>query len=224
MGIHSGHRERMKQRFRETGLKGFDDINVLELLLFYVIPRQDTNPIAHALIGRFGSLSGVIDAPYEDLLKVQGVGESVATFLKLIPSVCKRYTQEKQKKKTAYTSIEDMENFVVPLFSFDMEETLYVICLDAGNHITYCEPISHGGADSVRIEPRKILEVALDRRAVRVILAHNHPSGIAAPSESDICMTHSVRDSLRLFDIELLDHYIVAEEMCVSLRRHGALT
>ena len=125
--MHSGHRERMKRRFRETGLSGFDDINALELLLFYVIPRQDTNPIAHALINRFGTLHDVIDAPYEDLLKVQGIGENTATFLKLIPAVCKRYTRGKQQRKMAYTSLREMEQFVIPLFSFEMEETLFLI-------------------------------------------------------------------------------------------------
>ncbi len=222
--VHSGHRERMKQRFRETGFNGFNDVNVLELLLFYAIPRQDTNPIAHALLNRFGGLNEVIDAPYEDLLKVPGVGENVATFLKLIPAVCKRYTIGRRKPKTVYTTIEEMANFVVPLFSFDMEETLYMICLDSGNRIIFCEPISVGGMESVRVEPRKIVEIALARRASRVVLAHNHPSGIAAPSESDISLTYTIRDSLRLLDIELMDHFIVAEEMCVSLRKHGCLS
>ena len=222
--MHSGHRERMKQRFRETGLNGFDDINALELLLFYAIPRQDTNPVAHALIDRFGSLHAVIDAPYEDLLKVPGVGENVATFLKLIPAVCKRYTQSKQKQRVKYTSLEDMENFVIPLFSFEMEETLFVICLDTANRITYCEPISQGSAEAVKAEPRKIVEIALERRAARVVLAHNHPSGIAAPSPSDISLTHNIQLSLKLFNIELLDHFIVADDECVSLRKHGCLS
>ncbi len=213
----------MKRRFRETGLNGFDDVNVLELMLFYVIPRQDTNPIAHGLINRFGSLHDVIDAPYEELLKVNGAGENVATFLKLIPAVCKRYTREKQRGKAAYTTLRDMANFVIPLFSFEMEETLFMICLDAGNHITYCEAISHGNLDSVLIEPRRVVQIAMDRRASRVVLAHNHPSGIAAPSPSDVSMTLTLKDALQLFNIELLDHFIVAEETCVSMRKHGCI-
>jgi len=221
--MHSGHRERMKQRFRETGLKGFNDINALELLLFYVIPRKDTNPIAHALINRFGSLCEVLDAPYEYLLKVPGVGENVATFLKVIPAVCKRYTQTKQKQKISYTSKEELEDFIIPLFSFEMEETLYLICMDSGNRITYCEIISQGDVDSVKIDPRKILEISMEHRAARVVLAHNHPSGIAAPSMSDISLTQRVQEVLELVGIELLDHFIVAEETSVSLRRHGCL-
>lgn len=223
MGIHSGHRERMKQRFRETGFDGFSDVNALELLLFYAIPRQDTNPIAHALLDRFGSFHGVIDAHYEDLLKVNGVGENIALFLKMIPAVCKRYTQGKQKKQKSYLTMADMEEYVIPLFSFDMEETLFMICLDGGNRITYCEPICQGGLDYVPVEPRKILEVALDRRAKKVVLAHNHPSGIPVPSLSDVKMTHAIQECLALFNIELLDHFVVAEEMCVSMRRHGGL-
>lgn len=223
MSIHSGHRERMKQRFRETGLRGFSDVNALELLLFYVIPRQDTNPIAHALLDRFGTFHGVIDAPYEDLLKVSGVGENTATFLKLIPAVCKRYTQGRQIKQKSYVTMDEMMDFVIPLFSFEMEETLFMICMDTANRITYCESISQGGLDYVPVEPRKILEVALDRRAAKVVLAHNHPSGIAAPSVSDVNLTKSIQECLTLFNIELLDHFIVAEEMCASMRRYGVL-
>lgn len=221
--MHTGHRERMKRRFRETGLNGFDDVNVLELMLFYVIPRQDTNPIAHGLIKRFGSLHDVIDAPYDELIKVNGVGESVATFLKLIPEVCKRYTRAKQRKKISYTSLKDMAEFIIPLFSFEMEETLFLICLDAGNHITYCEQVSNGNLDSVLIDPRQIVQIALDRRATRIVLAHNHPSGIASPSPSDVSMTLTLKDALHLFNIELLDHFIVAEETCVSMRKHGCI-
>ena len=221
--MHTGHRERMKQRFRETGLNGFNDVNVLELMLFYVIPRQDTNPIAHGLINRFGTLQDVIDAPYEELLKVKGVGDNVATYLKLIPAVCKRYTRAKQRRKASYTSLKDMADFVIPLFSFEMEETLFLICLDSGNHITYCEPIAHGNLDSVLIEPRQVVQIAMDRRAARIVLAHNHPSGIAAPSPSDVSMTLTLKDALQLFNIELLDHFIVAEETCVSMRKHGCI-
>lgn len=221
--MHSGHRERMKQRFRETGLNGFDDINALELLLFYAVPRQDTNPIAHALIDRFGSLHGVIDAPYEDLIRVSGVGQNVATFLKLIPAICKRYTRSKQKRKMVYVSLEDMENFIVPLFSFEMEETLFLICLDSGNRIIYCEPAANGNLDSIYVEPRQIVQTAMERRATSVVLAHNHPSGVAVPSPSDVSMTLTIKDALRLFNIELLDHFIVAEEVCVSMRRHGCI-
>ena len=219
--MHSGHRERMKQRFRETELNGFDDVNVLELLLFYALPRQDTNPLAHKLIARFGSFQDVIDAPYEELLSVSGVGANVATFLKLIPAVCKRYTRSKQKRKIAYTRYEDLENYVVPLFSFDSEETLFMICMDSGNRITYCEPLNKGQLDSVYIEPRDVVRVAMKERASRVVLAHNHPSGVAMPSASDVSLTMSLKEALALFNIELLDHFIVAEESCTSMRKHG---
>lgn len=223
MSIHSGHRERMKQRFRETGFMGFNDINALELFLFYAIPRQDTNPIAHALLERFGSFHGVFDARYEDLIKVPGVGEHVATLIKLIPAVCKRYTQGKQRQKMSYTTLEELEDFVVPLFSFDTEETLYVICLDSGNRVIHYQDVSHGGLDYVKVESRKILEIALERRAAKVVLAHNHPSGVPLPSVSDVQMTTSVQESLALFDIQLMDHFIVAEEVCVSMRKHGCI-
>ncbi len=221
MGIHSGHRERMKQRFRESGLDGFHDVNVLEMLLFYVIPRQDTNPLAHALLEEFGSLEGVLDAGYEELLEVPGVGESVATFLRLFPSVCKRYIRGKQMKKIPYTTLEQLEDFVIPMFTFDMEETLYMICMDSGNHVTFCDVIGQGNEDSIYVDPKQVVRLAMKRRAERVVLAHNHPSGVAAPSVSDISLTNTLKDSLALFNIELMDHFIVAGETCASLRKHG---
>lgn len=224
MGQHSGHRERMRERFRETGLNGFSDVNILEFLLFYVIPRRDTNLIAHALLDRFGGFNQVIDAPYHELMKVPGVGENVATFLKLIPAVCKHYTLGRQVVKKSYMSIEEMAEYVIPLFSFEVEEILYMICLDSGNRVILTKPVSVGGVESVRVEPRKIMEIAMSCNASRVVLAHNHPSGIPSPSESDISLTKLISDMLRVVGVELIDHFIVADEAYSSLRKSGCLT
>lgn len=213
----------MKHRFRETGLTGFDDINILELLLFYAVPRQDTNPLAHTLIERFGGLNEVLEASMDELMDTPGVGENVAILLKLFPSVCKRYLENQRKKKIAYTTVSELQDYIIPLFAFEPEELLYMICMDSGNHITYCQVISRGGEDAVYADTKKIAQIAITRNASSVVLAHNHPSGLAEPSPSDIAVTKQILECLRLCDVELLDHFIVADDDCVSLRKHGYL-
>lgn len=221
--MHTGHRQRMKHRFKETGLSGFNDINVLELLLFYAVPRQDTNPLAHALIERFGGLNEVLEASMDELMEVPGVGENVATLLKLFPAVCKRYLTNQHNKKIAYNTVSELKNYIIPLFAFEPEELLYMICMDSGNHITYCQVMSRGSEEAVYADTKKIAQIAITRKANSVVLAHNHPSGIAEPSPSDIAVTKQIRECLQLCDVELLDHFIVADDDCISLRKYGYL-
>lgn len=221
MEIHSGHRERMKKRFLETGLNGFDDVNVLELLLFYAIPRQDTNPVAHALLERFGSVHGVFEATVDDLKTVKGVGENAAILLHLIPQVCKRYMFSKKKRNEIITSLDDLYRYILPLFAFDAEEFLYMLCLDSGNRVLDCSQISQGAVDTVNVNSRKILEVAVARHASKIVLAHNHPSGILTPSYADIEISKRLESALKVFEIELMDHVIVGDGECISMRREG---
>lgn len=221
MEIHAGHRDRMKRRFLETGLNGFSDVNALEFLLFYSIARQDTNPLAHELMNRFGSLKGVLEAPVSDLLTVRGIGENSAILLRLISEVSRRYLISKRKIGEQLNTPEDVFGFVMPLFAFAAEERLFMLSLDTNNRVLHCGEISQGDADSVYANPRKIISIAMETKAAKIILAHNHPSGILIPSNEDIRFTEKLCDALLVFHIQLLDHIIVGDGEYVSMRDQG---
>ena len=221
MSIHDGHRQRMKERFRNEGLDHFSDIQVLELLLFYCIPRKDTNPIAHALLERFGSLSQVLDAPIGELAKVPGMGESAATFLSLTTAVGRYYQVDRAMNVEILTSIEQCGRYLVPFFYGRRNETVFLLCLDAKCKVLCCKEIGEGSVNSAGVPIRRIVETALGVNATTVILAHNHPSGIAVPSGEDVIATHRVAAALRTVDIVLADHIVVAEEDFVSMVQSG---
>ena len=219
--VHGGHRERMKQRFLEQGLDGFTDIQALELLLFYSIPRQDTNPIAHALLNRFGSLSQVLEATPEELMKVSGIREHSAVLLKLINELGRFYLVDKARREQVLPTIEDCARYLLPYFYGRMQETVFMLCLDAKCKAISCREIGEGSINSAGISLRKIVEVALREGASVVVLAHNHPSGIALPSAEDIQTTRRVAAALQSVEVVLADHIVVAEDDYVSMVQSG---
>lgn len=215
--IHENHRARMKTRFREHGLDSFTDIQVLELLLFYVIGRKDTNPIAHALLHRFQSLSLVLDAPVEELEKVEGIGREAALFLKLIPAAAKYYMVDSAKQDTVVDTLYKCGKYLENFFIGSRVEKVYLLCLDAKCKVISCVEICEGSVNSASISVRKVVEKALAARATSVILAHNHPSGIALPSAEDLQTTKRIALGLQAVEIQLVDHIIVADGDHVSL-------
>lgn len=223
MGVHDGHRERMKNRFLEQGLDGFDDHNVLELLLFYALPRQDTNPIAHELINRFGTLDAVFSAPAEQLQEVSGVGSSVAALIKLIPEISRRCELVKNRPETIIDSSEKAGAYLVPLFMNERDEVVYVICLDAKGKLLCCKELFRGVPNTTSISLRKIAELVLSKGASAVIISHNHTSGIAIPSMEDERTTALIKDTLLRLGVELKDHIIVAGDDFVSMADSGIL-
>lgn len=221
MSIHDGHRQRMRDRFRSEGLDNFSDVQVLELLLFYCVPRRDTNPIAHELLRAFGSLSQVMDAPVEELAKVPGMGDSAATFLSLVTAAGRYYQTDKTKNVTILSSIDACGKHLVPCFYGRRNETVLLLCLDAKCKLLCCKEIGEGSVNSAAVPVRKIVEAALAVGASTVILAHNHPSGIAVPSTEDVLATRRVYAALRMVDIVLADHIVVADEDYVSMVQSG---
>ncbi|MEG1243052.1 MAG: JAB domain-containing protein, partial [Oscillospiraceae bacterium] len=169
----------MKKRFMEQGLDGFDDHNVLELLLFYSMPRCDTNPLAHELLEEFGSLEGVFEAPADELSKITGIGEGSVTLLRLIPEVGRRYIIDKNKSDDILDSTAKAGAYLVPRYMFERDEVVYVICLDAKYKILCCKELFRGVVNTAEVSIRKIAELALGKNASSVILSHNHTSGIA---------------------------------------------
>lgn len=223
MGLHDGHRERMKRRFLRHGLASFDDHNVLELLLFYAIPRQDTNVLAHRLIDAFGTLDCVFEADAESLMAVEGIGENTAALIRLVPEAAKRYLMVKNEVGQVLTDAESAGRFFLPRFINCRNETVYLACLDAKMKVLDCRPMSSGSVNSTHIEVRSIAQMALLQNASAVILAHNHTSGIALPSKEDEIATIQVQQALKPLGVELLDHIIVAGDDFVSLAQNGLL-
>ena len=221
MSIHDGHRARMKRRFLEHGLDSFDDHNVLELLLFYAIPRGDVNPLAHELITRFGSLSAVFDAPLDELMKVPGIGESTALLIKLVPQMSRSYMISRTRSDNILNSTQKAGNYLMQFFYGERDEVVYMACLDAKCKVINCKMIFRGGVNSANISVRKLVENALLYNSTSVIIAHNHTSGIALPSQEDIATTKKIEEALRAVDIILNDHIIVADDDYVSLADNG---
>lgn len=223
MAVHDGHRQRKKEQFRMHGLDAFADHEVLELLLYYAIPRRDTNPVAHRLMERFGSLDGVFSATVEELEEVEGMGKNAATLLALWMPLYRRVRTKPKAKETVLNSTEQAGQYFMDLFFGMRREELYEACLDAKGKLLACCRIAEGGVDAVNISTRRLVENALKCGASAVILAHNHPSGIALPSPDDNTTTLAVWDALRAVGIPLIDHIIVADEDYVSLHDNGLL-
>ena len=222
MGLHDGHRQRLIQRFLEEDLDNFESHNVLELLLFYAIPRKDTNELAHVLIDTFGSLKGVFDAPYEELVKVNGIGPNAAALLKLVPSLTRTYYSSDARGMILDTSEKSGEYFL-PYYIGQTEEVVRLACLDAGGKVISNQILHRGSANAAEVNMRKIVNIALRNNAMGVILAHNHPGGLPLPSEEDVATTKSIREALIPMGILLMDHIIVAGQDYVSMARSGII-
>ena len=221
MSIHNGHRQRLKERFLQEGIDGFEEHNALELLLFYCMPRTDTNPLAHRLIEHFGSFAAVLDASPEELEKVEGVGHNISTFLSFIPQVDRYYQISKVKNRKVLSSVEDCCDFIVPYFRNRKNEVVYILCMDAKCKVLCMKELGEGSVNSAGVPIRRIVDVAMKANATTVILAHNHPGGIAVPSADDVHTTHRVAQALEAVDIVLADHLIVSGEDCVSMAQSG---
>ena len=221
MSMHTGHRQRLKQQFLKNGLDGFTDIQVLELLLFYSIPRIDTNPIAHNLLERFGSLDRVLEAPPAELMEVEGIGENAATFLTLITAASRYYQIKRSENVKILTSVTECGNYLLPHFHGRTNETVFLLCLDAKCKVLCCKELGEGSVNSASVPIRRIVETALLSKAVSVVLAHNHPSGVAVPSPEDVMSTRRTAAALAAVEITLVDHIIVADDDFVTLGQSG---
>ena len=223
MGVHDGHREKMKKRFLEGGLDHFADHEALELLLFYAIPRRDTNELAHRLMDRYGSLDAVFSAPAEDLMRVDGIGEHAAALIKLVPRMVQKSRLAAVRRETVLSDVDRMGEYLLERFRGEKNEVIYQLCLDRKGKLLSCRRLNEGGVDSSELNIRRLVENALLASASLVVLAHNHPSGIALPSQEDYVTTDRVAEALEVVGIRLLDHIIVADDDYVSMAASGVL-
>lgn len=221
MSIHEGHRQRLKERFRRSGLDNFTDVQVLELALFYCIPRRDTNPIAHALLEHFGSLSQVLEASVEELQKVEGIGENTALYLSMLPQIGRYYLVDRTQREVILPTIDKCGAYLVPFFFGRPTESVFLLCLDAKCKVLCCREVGRGSVNSAGVSVRKIVETAIGANATSAVLAHNHPSGLALPSAEDIQTTRRVAAALAAVEVHLADHIVVADGDYVSMVQSG---
>ncbi len=222
--LHGGHRNRLRRRFQTEGLDSFEDHQILELMLFYALPRRDTNELAHLLLRRYGSLANVLEADPADLAKTDGIGEVAATLLSLIPPLTRRYLVDRTSQpRHQLSSTERAAEFLVPLMAGRSEEVFYVVCLDTQCRVIVPAIVSEGSIDRANVEPRAVVEVALRHRAHSVILSHNHPTGTPRPTTADHRVTRTLVGALGAIGIAVRDHIIVAGEEWFSFVQAGEL-
>lgn len=215
--LHEGHRDKLRKRFIEEGLSNFQKHQILELLLFYAIPRKDTNELAHRLLNAFGgNLSEVFNADIKTLLKVEGIGEQAAVFITMIPQLFQVYRSE-MLERMGVTGRERVEQYIANRFTGERVEKVLVACLDNKWNLLGAEFTDTGSVNISSVNRRKIIEVCLRYGATAAIIAHNHPRGTALPSRDDLTTTMEVREALEVIGVRLIDHMIVAGEDYVSL-------
>lgn len=215
--MHTGHRERMKKKYILDGIDKFHEHEILEMILYYAIPRKNTNEIAHCLIKRFGNLASVFDAPFSLLKETAGVGESAAILIKLIPDLTRAYMDCKTEKCKESLTIKEACDKLALQFLGRNEEVVGIMLLDAKNKPIYCGIINKGTVNSVDLYARKIIELVVMYNASAGIIGHNHPSGLAIPSREDLTSTRKLQLIFQNMGIKLIDHIIVADGDYVSL-------
>ncbi len=210
--VHDGHRKRLREELVKNNFPDtVPDHKILELLLFYAVPRKDTNEIAHNLINAFGSFSGVFNADYEDLVKVPGVGENAATLIKMILPVARRYANG-TKKGITFNNRKEIAEFLIGQYFGDRKEKFIMLSLDNKLKLICVDVLSTGGIHSVNFEVRDVLAAAMRSHASLVVLAHNHPEGFARASVDDKKATINVNNALSSIDIKLLEHVVIAND------------
>lgn len=220
---HTGHRERLKERFCREGLVNFEVHNALELLLFYAIPYKDTNEIAHLLLDRFGSLRNVLDAPIAELVKVEGIGLHSAVLIKLFTEVERRSRKEFNESIHVIDSTEKAKQFCENLFYGRVNESMEIICLDNANHLIHHETVALGTVNRSHVDVRLLLEAVVRHNSASVILTHNHPRGECKVSAEDLNFTMELKMLLSNIGVKLEDHIIVGEWSAFSMAQQDAL-
>ena len=221
---HKGHRGRLKRRFDNSGFKGFLDYEVLELLLTYIIPKQDTKQIAKNLIEKFKTIPNVLGADIKELQGVKGIKQHSARFIKVFNAMVSYYFEQKAKdKKIQFTILNKLVEYLKAVIGNKQNEVMYVLYLNSQNELIQPEVLSEGTVSETTAFPRKIVEEALKYHATAVIVAHNHPGGIAEPSDKDNLMTREIKNALQTVNISLQEHIIIANKGFYSYRKNGYL-
>lgn len=220
---HAGHRERLRKRYAENGFSGFAEHEILELLLTFAIPRVNTNPQAHRLIDRFGSLTGVLEANQKELEAVEGIGPQASTLLTMLLPLFRVYEQQKLLPRIRLTNYADLAAYCRTLYLGVCREEFYVLSMDADMHLLAVKCIAKGTPTEVSALPRQVLEELLQNHAASAVISHNHPSGSAQPSQEDVDITIAIERLLTGVGIRLYDHVLIAGNQEYSFMRHHML-
>ncbi|QFI66202.1 RadC family protein [Sinorhizobium alkalisoli] len=215
---YHGHRDRLRSRFREQGESALADYEILELILFRLIPRRDTKPIAKALLARFGTLSAVFGAPQHLLQEVKGIGETVALDLKLIATTAQRLLKSELRNKQVLSSWSAVIDYCHAAMAHETKEQFRILFLDKRNALIADEVQQQGTIDHTPVYPREVVKRALELSATALILVHNHPSGDPTPSRADIDMTKLISDAAKPLGITVHDHIIIGKDGHVSMK------
>ena len=219
--MHDQHRERMRMRYLQSGFDSFATHEILEMMLYYSIPRGDTNEIAHQLIARFGSLNRMFEASVEELQEVPGIGIKSAILLKTFPEMLKRYAMEKDEQGERFESVSKIAQYFCRRYIGVDHECLYLMLLDNSMTMMDCSLIAEGTVNSSPAPIRLIMEKALRKKASAVVLAHNHPHGVAIPSANDLELTDQINAALNAISVTLVEHIIVANDhFCPVMKNH----
>lgn len=214
---HSGHRERMRERFLHTHFDGFEEHQILEMILYYVYPRTDTNPLAHRLLNTFGSISAIFDAPVDRLVEA-GLTKNAATFLVMLPDISRVYLDDRNNNRSKIIDFDKLGDYFISKFIGRDEEAMILLLTDAKGKEIYSGVVSKGSFHASEAPVRKIVDLSMRYNAATAVIAHNHPSGVALPSMADINATSDISKALGFVGVLLFDHLIVSDDDYVSLR------
>ncbi|XDZ64646.1 DNA repair protein RadC [Alphaproteobacteria bacterium LSUCC0684] len=221
--LHKGHRERLRKKVMKGGTSSLYDYQVIEMLLHYCIPRKDTKSLAKTLLAQHKTVQHLIYAEQEGLLEIPGIGENVVVFFKLLQRLTRDMLHEALIDSNVLSSWQMVVQYCRNEIGFDREEKIAVLYLDSRNRLICSDILAAGTVNRVNVYTREVVREAVLRKAVSIILVHNHPSGDTTPSKQDIEMTRTIRDALRNVDILLHDHLIISPNSCSSFKTMGLL-
>lgn len=218
--LHEKHRERLKEKFLEFGLDGLEDHELVELLLFYSIPRQNTNEIAHKLINEYGRLSDILEADTKNIMEIKGISKHSAVLFKLILACVNKYMNEQNDIVNAMLTPRNIDKYIKNLFYGHTNEVAYALLLDKDCIVKKVKKLSSGTVNAAPLYPREVVKLAVNERYPYMILAHNHPNGNEMPSQNDFKITKTIELALNFVEVRLVDHVIVSGEKVISLAKN----
>lgn len=214
----------MLDRFLAQGIDCFEEHEILEILLYFIFSRCNTNEISHRLIDKFGSLSNVLSAPKDDLMTISGIGENAAAFICFLGEFVLKYREEALDKRKRLNSPEKLAEYAKTLFINPQKESAYVILLDRSLCLIGSEKISEGSADSSCFSAKSVIGAAIARKSGNIVLVHNHPGSTANFSSADVSATRRLVNILKELDIELNDHIVISGDSVGSMRSSGVFS